>query len=320
MLKILLIVFGVAVLLLALFGVIIFVAVKQSIIRPKNNTVDYDKLTEKYKRRYKIRLRNNQHLFDLNPEDLSIVDPMGNTLRAWFVPKPQSKIFVICIHGYKCNGPDECSHLLPFYNETLGANYLLPDHAAHGRSEGKYIGFGSYESDNLLLWVDYLIKRFGEDIEIVLHGISMGAVTAMLANQSNPPKQVKAIVEDCGFTSAFEIIDLVMSKKVGFPCPHITKCVFFVARHFFGYDMRRSDCIKRMPDSKNPILFIHGTDDRFVPFYMGERLYESCESVEKDKLFVKGAAHAFCYYDAKEEYDAKLTEFLGKHLSATIKK
>lgn len=320
MMKFLLIASVVAALLIVLICVIVTVAVKQSIVRPKDVTVDYDKLTEKYKLRYKVRLRNNQHLYDLNPEDLSIVDPMGNTLRAWFVPKPQSKTFVICIHGYKCNGPDECSHLLPFYNETLGFNYLLPDHAAHGRSEGKYIGFGSYESDNLLLWVDYLIKRFGEDIEIVLHGISMGAVTAMLANQSNPPEQVKAIIEDCGFTSAFEIIDLVMSKKVGFRCPHVTKSIFFVAKHFLGYDMSRSDCIAHMPDSKNPILFIHGTEDKFVPFSMGERLYEACNSVEKDKLFVEGAAHAFCYYDAKDEYDAKVTEFLGKYLSSTIKK
>lgn len=320
MLKILLIVLGVLAFLFLLFCVAIAVSVKQSIIRPKTKSVDYDSLADKYKVRYKIRLRNNQHLYDLNPEDLSIVDPMGNTLCAWFVPKPESKKFVICVHGYKCNGPDECSHLLPFYNETLGFNYLLPDHAAHGRSEGKYIGFGSFESDNLLLWVNYLIERFGEDIEIVLHGISMGAVTAMLANQSNPPEQVKAVIEDCGFTSASEIINLVMAKKVGFRCPHITKCIFFVAKQFFGYDMSRSDCIGRMADSKNPILFVHGTEDSFVPFSMGERLYEACNSVEKDKLFVEGAVHAFCYYDAKDEYDAKITEFLDKYLSETIKK
>ncbi len=316
---VLIVLLSLLVLLSVAFSVIVAVAVKQSIIRPKNETVDYDSLTEKYKIRYKVRQRNNQHLYDMNPEDLSIVDPMGNTLRAWFVPKAQSKTFVICIHGYKCNGPDECSHLFPFYNETLGFNYLLPDHAAHGRSEGKYIGFGSFEADNLLLWVNYLIERFGEDIEIVLHGISMGAVTAMLANQSNPPEQVKAIIEDCGFTSAVEIIDLVTARKVGFRCPHIVKAIFFVAKHFFGYDMTRSDCLGRMNDSKNPILFVHGTEDKFVPFSMGERLYEACQHVEKDKLFVEGAVHAYSYYDAKDEYDAKITEFLDKYLTVSLK-
>ena len=305
--------------LLIFVGVVLYIAIQQSVTRPKNTTVDYDSLSEKHKIRYKVRLRNNQHLYDLNPEDLSLTDPMGNELKAWFVPKPESKTFVICVHGYKCNGPDECSHLLPFYNETLGFNYLLPDHAAHGRSEGKRIGFGAYESENLLLWVKYLIDRFGDDIEIVLHGISMGATTVMLANDSNPPEQVKAIIEDCGFTSAEDILNNTMKNKLGIPCPHIAKAIILICRLFFGYDMRKADCVARMNESKNPILFVHGTADPTVPFAMGEKLYNACNVVEKDKLFVEGAIHAYCYYDAKEEYDSKMIEFLGKYLTVSLK-
>ncbi len=304
---------------LIFFGVVLFVAIKQSVTRPKNTTVDYDSLSEKHKLRYKVRQQNNHHLYDLDPEDLSLTDLMGNELRAWFVPVAESKTFVICVHGYKCNGPDECSHLLPFYNEKLKFNYLLPDHAAHGRSEGKHIGFGSYESENLLLWVKYLIDRFGNDIEIVLHGISMGATTVMLANDSNPPDQVKAIIEDCGFTSAEDILNNTMRNKIGIPCPHIAKAIILFCRLFWGYDMRKADCIARMKESKNPILFIHGTDDPTVPFAMGEKLYNACTTVEKDKLFVEGAIHAYCYYDAKDEYDKKVTDFLDKYLSVSLR-
>lgn len=314
---------GVAVVLLVLIMlvvVILSIAINQSVNRPKSTSIDYESLSEKHKLRYKVRQRNNQHLYDLNPEDISLTDPMGNELRAWFVPKPESKTFVICVHGYKCNGPDECSHLLPFYNETLGFNYLLPDHAAHGRSEGKHIGFGSFESENLLLWVNYLIERFGEDIEIVLHGISMGASTVMLANAGNPPEQVKAIIEDCGFTSAEDILNNTMRKKIGIPCPHLAKAIILYCRLFRGYDMRKADCVARMNESKNPILFIHGTDDPTVPFAMGEKLYDVCTTVEKDKLFVDGAIHAYCYYDAKEEYDKKVTDFLDKYLTVSLKK
>ena len=75
-----------------------------------------------------------------------------------------------------------------------------------------------------------------------------------------------------------------------------------------------------MNESKNPILFIHGTDDPTVPFAMGEKLYDVCTTVEKDKLFVDGAIHAYCYYDAKEEYDKKVTEFLDKYLTVSLKK
>ncbi len=317
--KVFLIIFSVIVALVLIAAcVIVAIAVNECVIRPKEITVDYNSLSEKHKIRYELRKKNNQRLYDMNPEDLSLTDAQGNELKAWFVPKENSKTFVIAVHGYKCNGPDECSHLFPFYHDTLGFNYLLPDHVAHGRSEGKYISFGVRESENLLLWIDYLIDRFGEDIEIVLHGISMGAATVMLVNESNPPKQVKAIIEDCGYTSAYDIIFHTIKRQLGFEAPHITKSIFFVTRMFFGYDMSTADCIGRMKDAKNPILFIHGTKDPVVPFEMGQRLYDSCTAVEKDKLFVEGAIHAYSYYDAKEEYDAKVTEFLDKYLSVSL--
>lgn len=298
--------------------VVVAVAVNECVIRPKDSTVDYNSLSEKYKIRYELRKKNNQRLYDMNPEDLSLTDAQGNELKAWFVPKENSKTFVIAVHGYKCNGPDECSHLFPFYHDTLGFNYLLPDHVSHGRSEGKFISFGVRESENLLLWIDYLIDRFGEDIEIVLHGISMGAATVMLVNESNPPKQVKAVIEDCGYTSAYDVIFHTIKRQLGFEAPHITKSIFFVTRTFFGYDMSTADCIGRMKDAKNPILFVHGTKDQVVPFEMGQRLFDACTAVEKDKLFVDGAVHAYSYYDAKEEYDAKITEFLDKYLSVSL--
>ena len=298
--------------------VVVAIAVKECVLRPKNSTIDYNSLSERYKERYKIRQKNNQYLYDHNPEDLSLVDKQGNELKAWFVPKEDSKTFVICVHGYKCNGPDECSHLFPFYHNTLGFNYLLPDHVSHGRSEGKYISFGARESENLMLWINYLIERYGTDIEIVLHGISMGAATVMLVNESNPPEQVKAVIEDCGYTNAYEIIRHTIKRQLGFDAPHITSAIFFVTKNFFGYDMTQADCIGRMGDAKNPILFIHGTKDQVVPFEMAERLYESCKSVEKDKFFVENAIHAYSYYDAKEEYDAKVTEFLDKYLSVSL--
>jgi hypothetical protein len=290
------------------------VSVNMSVIRPKSSEVDFDKLSERHKIRYEIRKRNNRHLYDMDPEDLSLTDPFGNELKAWFVPGREAKKFVICVHGYKCNGPDEFSHMLPFYNETLGYNYLLPDHAAHGRSSGKHIGFGSYESKNLLMWVDYLKQRFGDDISIVLHGISMGAATVMLANESDPPEQVKAVIEDCGYTSAKAIMLNTLKNMIGFAPAFMYHSVNLVCRLFFGYNMNEADCLGRMKDASKPILFIHGTGDDFVPYPMGEQLFEAC-TVPKDHLWVEGAVHAYSYYDAKEAYEKKVTEFLEPYMN-----
>ncbi len=284
-------------------------------IKRPNPLKEKDKeMREVYIKRAEIRKRNNQNFYDCNPEDLSLMGVNGCNMRAWFLPaKKPSKRFVICVHGYKCNGPDEFSHFASFYHNDLGYNYLLPDLTGHGRSEGDYIGFGSFDAKNILLWVDYLINRFGEDIEIILHGISMGAATVMNCNEMSPPDQVKLIIEDCGFTSASEIMDNTLKDQIGFSLKPLISLGSVFSKIKAGYFFEESNPLKNMNKAKNPILFVHGMEDTFVPFEHGKRLYEAC-NVEKDYLWVPNTVHAFSYYNAKDEYEAKIKAFIEKHM------
>ncbi len=287
-----------------------FVAFKIAIARPKVKKPPKDELRQA---RALIREKNNAYLYSLNPEDVSIQSTDGLNLKAWFLPAVNNKKrFVICVHGYKCNGPDEFSHMVPFYHDELDYNYLLPDDRAHGRSEGKYIGFGALDNKDILQWIDYLIRRFGKEIEIILHGISMGAATVMLANAANPPEQVKIIVEDCGFTNAYEEISNTLKEIIHFNFTPLVSMASLVCKMKAGYFFNDADCIGRLPQAKNPILFIHGGADTFVPTDMGRRLYQAC-TVPKDLLIVDGAVHAYSYYDAPKEYQRKVKDFIIKH-------
>lgn len=266
--------------------------------------------------RTEIRKKNNAFLFDHKPEDLEILTEKNMRLKAWFVPsEKESKKFIICVHGHKCNGPDECGHLFPFYHYDMGYNYLLPDLRGHGRSDGNLIGFGTWDCLDIKRWIDYLIDRFGEDIEIALHGISMGAATVMLVNNTSPRKQVKAIIEDCGFTNALDEI-IFHSKSMG--VNRLAKPVANVANIYCKliskYDLKKdANPLDTMKNAKNPVLFVHGEKDMLVPFEMCGQLYDACPT-PKDIFTVPDAEHAYCYYDAKEEYEEKVKEFLGKYM------
>lgn len=265
--------------------------------------------------RAKWRKANNDYLYSLNPEDLSLKTPDGLTLKAWYVPaeNPTNR-FVICVHGYNCNGPDECSHILRYFRNVKGYNYFLPDLRGHGRSEGNRIGFGYLDSKDILQWIDYLIGRFGENIEIILYGISMGAATVMLVNESNPPEQVKLVIEDCGFTNAYEEMVNTVKNTLKFNCPFLVSLGNIWCRLLAGYDLKKDpDPVGKMKNAKNPVLFIHGDADTFVPTYMCHKLYDACPT-PKDKLIIPGAVHAFSYYDGKAEYEAKIDEFTSKYL------
>lgn len=265
--------------------------------------------------RAKIRKINNDYLYSLNPEDISRVTDDGLTLRAWYVPAEKPcKRFVICVHGYNCNGPDEFSHMLKFYHNTLGYHYFLPDLRGHGRSDGNRIGFGALDSDDILQWVNYLVNRFGDDIEVILHGISMGAATVMLANTKNPPSQVKLVIEDCGFTSAYDEMVNTVRDKTGMHLSFLVALANPWCRFLAGYDLKKdASPLGHMKNAACPVLFIHGGGDTFVPTAMVYPLYDACPT-PKDILIVDGAVHAYSYYDGKEAYEQKVTEFIRTHL------
>ena len=286
-------------------------AFNYGIVRPKTKKPETEEI---YIIRQEIRKANNQRLYDLNPEDLTLKSIDGLNMKAWYLPaEKETKRFVICVHGHQCNGPDEFSHMMPFYHYDMGYNYLLPDLTAHGRSEGKYIGFGSFDSKNILRWVDYLIDRFGEDIEIILHGISMGAATVMLCNELDPPDQVKLIIEDCGYGSAYEQLCDALKGMIGFDFKLIVKMAGVICKGVAGYSFKDADPLGHMDKAKNPILFIHGEKDGYVPFRFAQQLYDACP-VDKDFLWVPDTIHAYSYYNAKDEYEAKVKSFIAKHL------
>lgn len=304
---------GIVLFLIVAFIAIGFIAFQIAIVRPKQKKPPKNK---KLQERELTREKNNAYLYSLKPEDVAIKSTDGLALKGWLLPaKNNKKRFVICVHGYKCNGPDEFSHMLPFYHDELDYNFLLPDDRAHGRSEGKFIGFGALDHKDILQWVDYLVERFGDEIEIILHGISMGAATVMLANSANPPEQVKLIVEDCGYTSAYEEINNTIKDVIHFKFTALVALISLICKVRAGYSFKDADCLGRLPLAKNPILFIHGGADTFVPTHMGIRLHEAC-TVPKDLLIIEGAAHAYSYYDAPKEYQQKVKDFIIKHMGS----
>lgn len=286
---------------------------RQACIKRPKPKIDKD---PKRMLRAEIRKKNNSYLYSLNPEDLEIISKDNLRLKAWYVPaEKETKRFAICVHGHNCNGPDECSHLLPFYRNTMGFNYLLPDLRGHGRSDGNLIGFGALDYKDIKLWIDYLVERFGEDIQIVLHGISMGAATVMLVNNTNPQRQVKAVIEDCGYTNAFEqVAETMKGMGLAHTANFFTEITNIYCRKISKYDLKKdADPLGTMPNAVNPVMFIHGEEDKLVPFPMCQKLYDACP-VDKEIFTVPGAVHAYSYYDAKDEYDRRVKAFIEKYL------
>lgn len=235
----------------------------------------------------------------------------GLKLHAVYFPtikeKVEKKRVVICFHGYTSKGLADFTGLTDYYFRK-GYAMLHPDARAHGESEGEYIGFGCLDRYDARKWIDWVIQTCGEDVEIFLHGISMGGATVLMASGMELPSQVKGIISDCGFTSPKEVFTHVLKSMYHLPAFPVIPLANVVNKKLAGYGMDECNAKNEVAKAKVPILFIHGSKDTFVPAKMCEEIYACCNA-PKRKLIVEGAAHGESYYKNMQAYEQILDEF-----------
>ena len=223
-----------------------------------------------------------------------------------------SKKTVVAIHGYKNCGINEYCTYIRMYHE-MGFNVLVPDDRSHGASEGKYIGFAWHDRRDCIGWINYAIEKFGKDSSVMLHGISMGSATVMNASgESDLTEQVKAIVSDCGYSTAWKQFSHVLKRNFHlpeFPIMYVANIINIIVNK---YNFNDNCPVKQVAKAKVPFLFIHGADDDFVPTEMVYDVYNACSSEVKELHVFPGAAHAESYYVCHDDYVKVLEAFIDK--------
>ena len=248
-----------------------------------------------------------EQLKEITAEDVFINSFDGLKLHGRYYHVKDGAPLDIQFHGYNGNAMRDFCGGNKISRES-GHNSLLIDQRAHGMSRGKTISFGINERKDCLSWVRYAVERFGEDTEIVLSGVSMGAATVLMASDLGLPKNVKAIVADCGYSSPKAIINKVM-RDSGLPDKLMYPFVWLGAMVFGKFNLTESSAVSAVSESDVPILIIHGGADDFVPCYMAEEIYKACRS-EKKLLIVPGAGHGMSYLVDKDLYEKTVKDFI----------
>jgi fermentation-respiration switch protein FrsA (DUF1100 family) len=127
------------------------------------------------------------------------------------------------------------------------------------------------------------------------------------------PKQVKVVVEDCGYTSIVDELAYQAKSMYNLPKWPLVPAVAAYASVKTGYNVFAADARKSLAKNTRPILFIHGTKDTFVPTAMVDQLYKAAYGT-KQLWKVKGAGHAQSYYHDPAKYQAKVVGFINAHM------
>ena len=251
--------------------------------------------------------------FDALPfEELELTSFDGLKLKADLIRgDKRPDITVIFCHGYKSSPTFDFAAMYDFYREQ-GYNLVYLHMRAHGKSQGKYIGFGALDCIDIKDWIHKVDDLFPNG-SIFLHGMSMGANAAMnTADILGDKDELQGIIADCGFSGLGELFCNLIGDV--FHLPKFPSIAIFEAvnRIFAGYNFSAYDSRNALSQSAIPLLYICGDKDRYVPYTMARDIYGSAIG-DKDCLFVSGAGHAASFMCAKDKYKNKVKTFIERH-------
>ena len=237
-------------------------------------------------------------------EDVFITSFDKLKLHARLYDQKSDTVAILC-HGYRgtayrdfSGGATEVLH--------LGYNVILIDERAHGQSEGHSITFGVRETKDVLKWVEYARERFGQDIKIVLVGISMGGATVLMC-ADKIEGDVK-IIADCPFSAPSIMLketirSIKLPVKVFYPILNLSSIIFAHT------NLNKGSAYDSVGNTNHPILIIHGDSDQVVPHHISEELYKKHPDKIQYELF-PGANHGMSYLVDKPRYQNLIREFL----------
>ncbi len=249
----------------------------------------------------------SQMLAERAHETVKIAGGDGVGLTGHFYPCENAKRVIIAFHGWRSSWNYDYGLIADFWHEN-NCSVLYAEQRGQNNSGGEHMGFGLTERYDCAEWVNWAICRCGKNLPIYLAGISMGAATVLMASDLPMHENVCGIMADCGFTSPKAIWKHVARHNLHMIYGVRGAIADFMCKRKIRMSSEEYSATDALKRTKIPVLFVHGTDDRFVPVEMTYENYKACTS-PKRLLIVPGADHAMSYYVNPHEYEKAVLEF-----------
>ncbi len=245
-------------------------------------------------------------------EEVEITSYDGLRLAGQYYHVRHGAPLALCVHGYRATAIRDFCGGMPLLRE-MGCNVLLLHHRAQGKSEGHAITFGIKERFDILSWIEYANRRFGDTTPILLYGISMGAATVLMAAGLALPENVAGILADSPYTSPREIIrkvagDMKLPPALAYPFVRLGALLFAG-----GIDPKDASAVTGAEGATVPITVIHGEADTFVPVEMSWEIAQANPAIALHTF--PGAHHGISFMTDKPRYLAIVRQFMTDTLS-----
>jgi alpha-beta hydrolase superfamily lysophospholipase len=207
-------------------------------------------------------------------------------VHGWWMPgKRADAPAILYLHGVRWSMGNNLFRMVRW--NQLGFAVLAIDYRGFGRSDGELPSETQVYADARVAWSE--LKRRVPAVERrFIYGHSLGAAVALELGATEDG--AAGVIAESGFTS---LADMVNENNL--PVAALLS--------------QRFDALTRAAQQKSPVLFVHGTADRIVPFTMSERLYAAAPE-PKRLLLIEGGSHSNYNGTGMDEYRIAVTGFV----------
>jgi len=225
--------------------------------------------------------------FGLELADCTFEAADGVTLHGWYLQQDSAAATLLWCHGNAGNISDRLDNMARL--AKLPLNIFIFDYRGYGKSQGSPNEQGVYL--DAVAAYDYLTGEKGVNPSgLFIFGRSLGGAVAVdLAAK----RDCAGLILESTFSSGTDMA----RSMFGFIPVHLVTQIKF-------------DSISKIRNIHVPILFLHGTRDRTVPFKLGKKLFEAANE-PKEFYEIAGADHNDTYVVGGQAYFERFRKFVA---------
>jgi len=218
-------------------------------------------------------------------EELTIKTDDKVKITSLFLPAKNSDKVVIFFHGNAGNIYHRIPSLIQL--RKFGVNVVAVSYRGYGKSEGEPSEEGIYLDGKAIF--DYVNSTLGFDYKnIIILGRSIGSTVAINTTQN---KDIAGLI----------LVTPLTSGKAQANASSLSSVASLAGDSF--------DNFSKMKNINVPLLVIHGTKDRVIPYHMGKEIFEAATS-EKQLNTIEGGGHNDLQNAYAQKYWTSILNFL----------
>jgi hypothetical protein len=196
--------------------------------------------------------------------------PEGERVHGWWIPAADAAApALLYLHGARWSLSNNLHRIGRLHR--MGFAVLAIDYRGFGRSDGDLPSEAQAYADAQAAW-ERLRKLVPDAQRRFLYGHSLGGAVAIELATRN--EDMAGVIVESTFTSIRDMVD-----ALGYTSFSMDALI-----------TQRFDSLAKVPSVSAPILFVHGTADRFVPPTMTEKLYAAARE-PKRLLLIENGTH-----------------------------